>query len=425
MSINFHHGPEIIERREGAGIIRDVKSAVTLIVGTAPIQDIYDSPEKRKAVINKRIVVRSQKEAVSLFGPQKAGGYTLPEAMAAIFNKVQDGQGGGTIIAVNVFDPDKHKNGEGQPDPSLVTATDIIGGYDDAGQASGFQLAYGAFNELGFFPKILLAPRFSTHIGVRTAMNVISNKIHAVDISDLPAGYTIQQAVASRGVSGEYNRVSDRSILMFPQVKAYDPVVDDVVNQPFSQHFAGVIVATDLEQGYHYSPSNKTMTDVLGMEREVTYHPGELSSDTNALNEVGIVTIMNMYGRGFRAYGNRSSAFPSDITQRSFIQTRRTIDMIHEAALYYLQERIDSLATSLGIEQVEEDVNAYLRKKEGEGVLYGGRFNFDRTKTTSRDVADGHFHYTLNLAPVTPMEWLTVDSYLDINLIKDALGLAA
>ena len=34
MSVNFHHGPEIIERREGAGIIRDVKSAVTFIVGT-------------------------------------------------------------------------------------------------------------------------------------------------------------------------------------------------------------------------------------------------------------------------------------------------------------------------------------------------------------------------------------------------------
>lgn len=424
MSVNFHHGPEIIERREGAGIIRDVKSAVTFIVGTAPIEDIYDTPEKRKIVINKRLVIRSQKEAVSLLGPQKAG-YTLPEAISAIFNKVQDGQGGGTIIAVNVFDPDKHKNDDGKPDPSMVVASDIVGGFDEAGQASGFQLAYGTFNELGFFPKILLAPRFSTHIGVRTGMNVISNKIHAIDISDLPAGLTIQQAVASRGVGGEYNTASDRSILTYPQVKAYDPVVDDVVNQPFSQHFAGVIVATDLAQGYHYSPSNKTMTDVVGMERDISYHPGDLSSDTNALNEVGIVTVMNMYGRGFRAYGNRSAAFPSDISQRSFIQTRRTIDMIHESAVYYLQERIDAIATNLGIEQVEDDVNAFLRKKEGEGVLYGGRFSFDRTKTTARDVADGHFYYNLKLAPVAPMEWLTVESYLDINLIKDALGLAA
>ena len=256
-------------------------------------------------------------------------------------------------------------------------------------------------------------------------MNVISNKIHAIDISDLPAGFTIQQAVAARGVGGEYNTSSDRSILTYPQVKAYDPVVDDVVNQPFSQHFAGVIVATDLAQGYHYSPSNKIMTDVVGMERDISYHPGDLSSDTNALNEVGIVTMMNMYGRGFRAYGNRSAAFPSDITQRSFIQTRRTIDLIHESALYYLQERIDSLATSSGIEQVEEDVNAFLRQKEGEGVLYGGRFNFDRSKTTARNVADGHFYYTLKLAPVAPMEWLTVESYLDINLINNALGLAA
>lgn len=424
MSVNFHHGPEIIERREGAGIIRDVKSAVTFIVGTAPIHDIYDTPEKRKPFINKRIVIRSIKDAVAILGPQKAG-YTLPEAISAIFNKVQDGQGGGTIIAINVFDPDKHKDANGQPDPTVVTTSEIIGSYDEAGQPSGFQLVYGTFNELGFFPKILLAPRYSTHIGVRAAMNVISNKVHAIDISDLPAGFTIQQAVAARGVGGEYNTSSDRSILTYPQVKAYDPVVDDVVNQPFSQHFAGVIVATDLAQGFQYSPSNKIMTDVVGMERDISYHPGELSSDTNALNEVGIVTVMNMYGRGFRAYGNRSAAFPSDITQRSFIQTRRTIDLIHESALYYLQERIDSLATSLGIEQVEEDVNTFLRQKEGEGVLYGGRFNFDRSRTTARNVADGHFYYTLKLAPVAPMEWLTVESYLDINLINNALGLAA
>ncbi|UXN07514.1 phage tail sheath subtilisin-like domain-containing protein [Bartonella sp. HY761] len=425
MSTNFHHGPEVIERREGAGIIRDVKSAVTMIVGTAPIHEIYDTAEKRKDAINKRIVIRSAKDAAALIGPQIAGGWSMPEAINAIFNKVQDGQGGGTIIAVNVFDPDKHKDENGNPDPTKVTAADIVGSIDAAGRASGFQLAQGTFGELGYFPKILIAPRFSTHVGVRTGMNVISNKIHAMDISDLPAGLTIQQAIASRGVGGEYNTASDRSILTYPQVKAYDPVADDVVNQPYSQHYAGVIVATDLAQGYHYSPSNKTMTDVVGMERDIYYHPGDLSSETNALNEVGIVTIMNMYGNGYRAYGNRSAAFPSDITQRNFIQTRRIIDMIHESATYYMQQRIDSLASRAGIEQVEEDVNAFLRKKEGEDVLYGGRFAFDREKTTSRDVANGHFYYKLDLAPVAPMEWLTVESYLDMSLIKNALGLTS
>jgi len=324
-----------------------------------------------------------------------------------------------------VFDPDVHKDGSGQPDPSMVTATDIVGMINAAGVASGFQLAYGTFSSLGYFPKILIAPRYSTHQGVRVAMNVISNKLHAMDIVDLPAGLTIQQAVEARGVGSEYNTASDRTILMYPQVKAYDPTVDAIVNQPFSQHFAGVMVATDLAQGYHHSPSNKAMSDVVGMEREIFYHPGDYASDTNALNEAGIVTIMNMYGAGFRSYGNRSAAYPSDITQHSFIQTRRIMDMMHESALYYMQARIDGLASPFGLEQIEEDVNAFLRKKEGEGVLYQGRFAFDRQKTTARDAADGHFYYRLDMAPMGVMERLTIESYLDVSMIRDALGLAA
>ncbi|CAM1655695.1 C-terminal domain [Bartonella choladocola] len=426
MPENFHHGPEVIERREGAGIVREAKSAVTMIVGTAPIQEIYDDTDKRKAAINKRIVIRKPEDAAALLGPQVGGGYSIPEAIKAIFNKAQDGQGGGTIIAVNVFDPDKHKDENGKPDPTMVTAAEINGTIDAAGNASGFQLAYGAYNELGYFPKILIAPRYSTHAGVRTEMDVISNKLHAVNISDLPLGMTIEQAIASRGKGGEYNTASDRAILMYPQVKSYDPVFDDVVNQPFSQHMAGVIVATDLAQGYHYSPSNKAMADVVGIERDISYHPGDYQSDTNALNGVGIVTAMNMFANGFRTWGNRSAAFPSDLSQRNFIQTRRTMDMVHESVLYYMQQRVDGIATPANLEWVEADVNAFLRKKEGDGALYSGsRFFFDRVKTTSRDVADGHFYYHLDIQPVSVMERLTVDSYLDLSIVRNALGLAA
>lgn len=425
MSDAYHHGPEIIERDDGNGIVREVKSAVTMIVGTAPIHLVHDTEAKRGAYINKRVVIRSQADAAAAFGPQTAG-YNLPEAIAAIFNKVEKGRGGGTIIAVNVFDPDTHKDEDDAPDPTKIVASNIIGTVDAGGNASGFQLAYGAFNELGYFPKILLTPRYSGLTGVRSAMETVAGRVHAVHLTDLPLGLTVQQAVASRGTSGDANTASERALLLYPHLKAYDPVIDDAALQPYSQHLAGVMVASDLAHGYHESPSNREMTDILGLERNISFHPGDYQSETNDLNAAGIITAMNYFGSGFRTWGNRSAAFPTATTARNFIHVRRTLDQIHESALYYLMSRTDRGSTPANLEFVEEDINAFLRKKEGDGALYSGsRFRFNRTKTTSRDVTDGRLYYRLDCMPVGVMERLTVESYLDTSIAANALGLAA
>lgn len=423
MADNFHHGPEIIEHLEGNSVVREVKSAVTFIVGTAPVQEIYADATARAAAINKRIVIRRKEQVAELLGPRKAG-YSLPEAIESAFNKVQSGQGGGTIVAVNVFDPDVHKTGT-TPDPIKVVAADIVGAYSAGGVATGFKLARGMFNALGYGPKILQAPRFSTLAGVRAEMEVQANDLNAMYIADLPAGLTVQQAVEARGATGSHNTSSMRAILTYPHLKAYDPVIDDVALQPYSQHLAGMIIATDLANGYHNSPSNRQMADILGLERDLEYLPGRYDSDQNALNGAGIVTAMNYFGSGYRTWGNRSAAFPTMTTAHQFIHVRRVLDMIHEAALYYLMDKTDRPATKNFLDDIEEDVDAFLRKKEGDGALYSGRFRFDRTKTTSRDATDGRFYYRLDCMPVGVTERLTVDSYLDISFAQTALGLTS
>ncbi|HEY9212061.1 MAG TPA: phage tail sheath subtilisin-like domain-containing protein [Ancylobacter sp.] len=423
MAEAFHHGPEVVEHLEGNGVVREVKSAVTFIVGTAPIHLVHTTADERAPYINKRIVIRRREQIAELLGPQVAG-YSLPEALHAIFNKVANGQGGGTIVVVNVFDPDVHKE-EAVPDPTKVTAADIIGLFKLDGSATGFKLAYGMFNSLGYFPKILQAPRFTGLAGVRAEMEVVGNALAAMYLADMPAGLTVQQAVEQRGTTGGFNTSSMRAILCYPFVKAYDPVIDDLALQPYSQHLGGVMVASDLAYGYHYSPSNRAMSDVLGLERDLAYVPGSYQNDTNALNEVGIVTAMNFFASGYRTWGNRTAAFPTMTTAHQFIHVRRVLDMVHESALYYLMDKTDRPATKNFLDDVEEDVDAFLRKKEGEGALYGGRFRFDRTKTTSRDATDGRFYYKLECMPVGVTERLTIDSYLDISFAQTALGLAS
>ena len=173
MAATFHHGPEVIEHKDGVSVVRDVKSAVTYVNGTAPIHLVHDTAAKRAGFINKRVVVRSRAEAAAAFG-EHAAGYTIPAALDAIFDQGD----GGTIIVNNVFDPDTHKTGTA-PDPAVVSVQDINGGISAAGIASGFSGAYECYNTLGYFPKIIIAPGYSPSAVVRSEMDVVASRLNA------------------------------------------------------------------------------------------------------------------------------------------------------------------------------------------------------------------------------------------------------
>lgn len=419
MAATFHHGPEVVEHKDGVTVVRDVKSAVTYISGTAPIQDVHDTAEKRAAYINERIIIRSRAEGAAAFGVHKAG-YTIPAALDAIFDQGD----GGTIIVNNVFDPDTHKE-DTTPDPSKVTTTEINGTIDASGKATGFSGAYECYNRFGYFPKLLLAPGYSPVATVRAEMDVVASRLHAMAICDLPLGLTKQQAVEARGATGSANTSSARTVLCYPHVTIEDTTgAAETRLDPLSSRLTGLIVATDLSEGWHNSPSNRELKGVVDTEVPINFYPSDYQNDTNFLNEAGIVTCMRSFATGFRAFGNRSAAFPTSSHVENFIHARRILDMIHEAIIFFTMNYVDRLGSAAMVEAVEEGVNAYLRTKTGEAI-YGGTFRFDRTKNTAEQIADGRFYYKLSCHPMSVMERITVDSYVDTAFITDALALAA
>lgn len=418
MAATFHHGPEVIEHKDGVTVVRDVKSAVTYVNGTAPIQDVHATALAREDYVNKRVIIRSA-EGAAAFGEHKAG-YTIPAALDAIFDQGD----GGTIIVNNVFDPDVHKTGA-NPDPSKVTTVDINGTISPAGLASGFSGAYECYNNFGYFPKLIIAPGYSPAATVRAEMDVVASRLHALAIADLPLGLTKQQAVAARGVAGTANTSSARTVLTYPHV-----VIEDTTGaaetrlDPLSSRLAGVIIATDLNEGWQNSPSNREIKGVVDLEVPINFYPSDYQNDTNFLNEAGIVTAMRSFATGIRVFGNRSAAFPTSSHVENFIHARRILDMIHEAIIFYTMNYVDRLGTRATVEAAEEGVNAYLRSKT-DIAIYGGTFRFDRQKNTAEQIADGKFYYRLECHPISVMERITIDSYVDTKFISNALSLAA
>ncbi|EGP2156328.1 phage tail sheath family protein [Salmonella enterica subsp. enterica serovar Java] len=91
MPADYLHGSETIEINRSPVPVRAVKSAVIGVVGTAP-----------SGPVNTLTMLLSEPDT-GQFGAPLAG-FTLPQALATL-----TGYGAGTIIAINVLDPAKHK----------------------------------------------------------------------------------------------------------------------------------------------------------------------------------------------------------------------------------------------------------------------------------------------------------------------------
>lgn len=424
------HGPEVVERFENGRTVRDVRAAVTYLTGTAPVHVVHANAETRAKYINTDIIIRTKEDAVAAFGAFASGaGYTIPQALFAAFNKDR-GKGIGTYIVRNVFDPETHKVNNA-PDPAAVTAADIIGGMHVDGKPYGLEAAAYTYSKFGYFPRRIIAPGFSPVLSVRQKMLAMANILHGHAIADLPLGLTMQQAVEARGVNGAFQLGDPRMVYCWPAVKALDAATSTQTLQPYSQHLAAVwneVVAReegDDDGGPSASPSNRAMIDVSALEVDLKFLPGRMD-DADDLLDAGIVTAnMGQYGAGIVSWGPFASSRPASTDVTNWLHIRAMYDVLHEAIIHYLLPFTDRRGLPQRVDMIEEQVQKYLNIKERDGWIYGARFRFNRQKNTPEEILGvGRFWYRIDGAPIGIMHRITVENYIDMNLVKSALGLA-
>lgn len=215
MAANYLHGVETIEIETGPRPVKAVKSAVIALIGTSPC-----------GPVNKPTLCLSESDAAQ-FGSTQAN-FTIPQALKAIYdhgagtvvviNVLDPAKHGSNISNESItFDANNqaklaHRNvrnvvlkpsssnsstfntaafsvdeqtgiitrkGADIPpgakvcayyswcDPTKVTAADIIGTVNTAGDRTGMKLLQDTYNLYGFYAKILLAPVFCTQKSVR------------------------------------------------------------------------------------------------------------------------------------------------------------------------------------------------------------------------------------------------------------------
>jgi len=416
---NYLHGVETIEVVKGPVPVREVKSAVIFLVGTAPVHltkpEGVSESDWYEQTVNNPILILRREDGIKYFGDATPG-YTIPYALDAIFD-----HGGSTIIVVNVFDPRVHKV-DNQPDPSAVTQADIIGTFDaTTGKRTGLKIAEELYSRFGFTAKLLLVPVYSQSPSVMAEMIAVAENRRALALIDAPAGLAVQQVINARGAGGQLNTSSYRAVICYPHLKVYDTATNTERLEPFSQRLAGVIAKVDHEEGYWYSPSNHEILGIIGVERPITAAINDPNTEANILNENGIVTVFNSFGTGYRVWGNRSAAWPTKSDPKNFISVRRTADIIAESIEYATLQFLDKPIT-VAVDGVLSMVNAFIRTLIGRGALVDGKCYFLKDKNPETELANGHLTFTYEIMPPTPAERITFEQVINIEMLKKLVG---
>lgn len=399
----FHHGTKTIRETGGSVAVETVDGAIIGIVGTA-----------HKGAVNELTLCQTTKD-FSQFGTILGQGFTLPDAFDVLSRYAA-----GKVYVVNVLDPTKHKSevsdevltqdsstlmaqtskqgllsltltansspltentdysvdlntGEirfkakhtdlkasyAYADPSKVTEADIKGGIDSVtGKRKGFELLRDGFNLFGADAKILLCPEFDSTASCAAALATLAEQLNAVAYIQLPKGTSLSKAISGRGPLGDINASasSERVRHFFPYALGSSNSLESL-----AVHAAGLRMKVDTENGYWFSTSNRELKGVIGSELPLTARIDDEQSETNLLNAVGISTIFNSFGTGFRLWGNRSSNYPTVTHIINFETALRTGDLIDESIRRMELQYIDRPIDDALIDSLLESVDTYLR----------------------------------------------------------------
>lgn len=402
----FHHGSETTRVNGGSVAVSTVDGAIIGIVGTAPM-----------GAVNELTVCLTKKDFAK-FGTILGQGFTLPDAFD-ILARYASGQ----VYVVNVLDPAKHRTSvDNEPltldtntlmaqtakqgllslsltaetgslnegtdytvnlqtgeitfaryqenarasyvyaDPTKVTEDDIKGGVDSlTGKRKGFELLRDGFNLFGADAKILICPEYDKTASCAAALATLADQMHAKAYIQLPKGTSLSKAIAGRGPMGTINASASNE-----NVRHFFPYAIGSSNslESLATHAAGLRMKVDVDHGYWFSTSNRELSGVIGMEIPLTARVDDLQSETNRLNAVGITTIFNSFGTGFRLWGNRSSNFPTVTHISCFEVASRTGDIIDESIRQAELQFIDKPIDDALIDSFIETIDTFLRSQK-------------------------------------------------------------
>ncbi len=309
-------------------------------------------------------------------------------------------------------------------DPSKVTKTDIIGGYDAVtGRESGLELIRQIYPLFGMVPGIITAPGYSADPAVASVMAAKCLKINGVfnceciaDLDCTPEGavrYTDVKTVKER--SGLMSR---HMAVVWPKVRIGEEVYY------YSAVFSAMTAYTDAgnDDVPNLSPGNKLLPVTgLCLDDEGDTEIVVDQEQGNTINSFGVITAINM--AGFRSWGNNTAAYPqtTDPKDRWFC-CRRFFSWWGNSFILKYFERVDDPANTRLIETICNEENIRGNSYVASGKCAGARITFVKDENPTENILNGRIKFRQYLAPYPPAEHILNVLEFDPTMLEAATG---
>ncbi len=297
--------------------------------------------------------------------------------------------------------------------PETVRTEDLVGGSDGTATPAtqDFQDALDSLLALEDI-SIVAAPGSSSYEAVKaTAItsqligHAERRRAYRIAVLDTPPG--LAQIADVRTLKSRID--SKYAALYYPWIRianplaGTDPAQPAVLDVPPSGAVCGIYARSDVQRGVWKAPANETVTDAIGLQRDVRFGEQEV------LNPLGVNCIRALPNRGIRVWGARTLSSDPEWKyvniRRYFLYLEASIDRGTQWAVF--EPNGEALWAN-----VRTTVSDFLYNEWVSGALLGTTpkeayfVRCDRSTMTQNDLDNGRLVCLVGVAAIKPAEFV-------------------
>lgn len=383
-------------------------------VGVAPVVliNVLDPTQHKVAYAEEEHTVVDGQVTVPVFGLLKdklvvknsTGENVTTLAADTDYVVTFDDNGYAVITLVNPTGISKLKVSGVKIDPSMISESDIIGGYNaSTGEEKGLEVLRQVFPLLQLTPGLIVAPYWSKFPNVAAAIAAKCEGINGVFRCE--AVVDLDTATNKARKYTDVRTVKEASAMVSPHLDIEWPCVK--VGEKIyhaSALKAAVTAYTDAtnDDVPNLSPSNKAAV-ISGLCLEDGTEVILDEPQANIVNSFGVCTFNNF--SGWTTWGNNTAAYPgsTDPKDRWFC-CRRFFSWWGNNFILTYHQRVDDPNDPRMIEAVIDDENVKGNSLVAQGKCAGAVIEYREEDNTINDIIGGKQQYYQRLAPYTPAE---------------------
>lgn len=307
-------------------------------------------------------------------------------------------------------------------DPSLVKATDVIGGLDSDSVATGIGAVKSVYPQTQCIPATLLAPGWATEPSVQAALVNACQNINGIFRAFALVDIDTSKATKYSDVESEKNArgyASSDCAALWPEV-----ILDGSIRKRVAYSAAMGAGMQALDAANDDVPCRTPSNVDIGIVGACLHDGTEVNLDLEQANEVnaaGVVTVLR--AQGWKTWGTQTAAYPNVTDPKDrYIGVRRMFNWQANSFIVRYFERLDQNISHRTIQALVNDENIRCNALAAEDKWAGGKLVFRDGENPLDQILNGKVVFHQYITPYPPMQEIDNTLEYSTDMLKVALA---